>query len=65
VCGRSSAAPISSRMYIGDGLNCSSAVISYSSMGDLYTSTWDHVGLRHVGVMKRMRWIQLAAAKFS
>jgi hypothetical protein len=36
VCERSSAASISSRMYIGAGLNCSSAMISESAMSDLF-----------------------------
>jgi hypothetical protein len=35
VCDRSSAASISSRMYIGAGLNCSSAMINDSAMSDL------------------------------
>lgn len=36
VCDRSSAASTSSRMYMGAGLNCSSAMISESATSDLF-----------------------------
>jgi hypothetical protein len=35
VCDKSSAASISSRMYIGAGLNCSNAMINESAISDL------------------------------
>jgi hypothetical protein len=37
VCDRSSAASISSKIYIGAGLNCSSAIINESAISDLHT----------------------------
>jgi hypothetical protein len=55
VCDKSSAASISSRMYIGAGLNCSSAMINDSAMSDL---------LSHICVVRRWGGNQLGTQTY-